>query len=828
MNRNEIIQVKKLLTLVMLLFMAGFVYAQGVTRQGKVASSGSDFVNSKGQRVSTGTLNVYGKILPAGFNCGADITINHLASGGVAPVDKTTTYETFSTPLFGYSKCVITKNLGASVQPATATDNTEAAAGWYWQFNRKQGFKHDGTTRTPNSSWVYPVSESSDWMQSNDPCAFELGSGWRIPTQLEWQTLDNSLNWGNYHQAFDSDFKLHAAGRLSYDYGNLASRGENMLYWSSTQYDESMAYDINGWLSNSLTISVSYKSTAFPLRCIKDCTPPTAPTGREVQAFYYDQTVSDLKVTGTAIKWYAELHGGSVLPDDTKLVDGNHYYASQTVGDCESTDRLDVTAQLFHCGNFLAVIHSASNGVAPVNKDISYRTRKTTLFGGNKCIIAQNLGAHQQATAPMDDDEAAAGWYWQFNRQQGYSHDGAIRIPNSTWNTSSDNESSTWETAKDPCALEMGEGWRILTYEEWTEADAGWTNAAQVYNSGLKLHMAGWLNAADGNLNQRGSQGNVWSSDESNTANGWSLDFTETSSQMSANQKANAYPVRCIRDCTPAPAPTGEPVQRFYAGQTLASLSVTGTSITWYDEAEGGNVLPTTTILADSVHYFATQTVNDCESVERLDVFAIQYACSGPAFVVSHLVAEGVAPVDKTVTYGTASTNLFGGYKCAITQNLGASNQATSATDATEASAGWYWQFNRKQGYKHDGTTRTPNTTWVTSIEEESDWLPENDPCALELGAGWRIPTQSEWYNARSTGGWNNVNDTYASVLKLHAAGGISYLGNLDYRGNMGKIWSITSSELNLAYRLEFNANFAEAYSHSFKSSGFSVRCIKD
>ena len=42
--------------------------------------------------------------------------------------------------------------------------------------------------------------------------------------------------------------------------------------------------------------------------------------------------------------------------------------------------------------------------------------------------------------------------------------------------------------------------------------------------------------------------------------------------------------------------------------------------------------------------------------------------------------------------------------KCWITSNLGASQQATAVNASTQASSGWYWQFNRKQGYKYDGT----------------------------------------------------------------------------------------------------------------------------
>ena len=110
-------------------------------------------------------------------------------------------------------------------------------------------------------------------------------------------------------------------------------------------------------------------------------------------------------------------------------------------------------------------------------------------------------------------------------------------------------------------------------------------------------------------------------------------------------------------------------------------------------------------------------------------------------------VAGSVAPVTKTALYGTA-TNVPGEpSKCWITSNLGADHQATAADDNTEASAGWYWQFNRRQGYKHDGTTRSPNTSWVTSISENSNWVPGNDPCSIELGDGWRLPTDTELMN---------------------------------------------------------------------------------
>jgi len=200
----------------------------------------------------------------------------------------------------------------------------------------------------------------------------------------------------------------------------------------------------------------------------------------------------------------------------------------------------------------------------------------------------------------------------------------------------------------------------------------------------------------------------------------------------------------------------------------------------------------------------------------------------GELITINH-VAGAVAPVTKTVTYGTV-TNIPGEItKCWITRNLGASQQATAVNDATEASAGWYWQFNRKQGYKHDGTTRTPNTTWITSISENSDWTAANDPCTLELGSGWRIPTKTEWENVDASGNWTNWNGPWNSGLKMHAAGYIyGGDGSLSGRGSYGNYWSsIQGSSVTEGHNLNFLSGLCDM-NNSYKAHGLSLRCLRD
>jgi hypothetical protein len=207
---------------------------------------------------------------------------------------------------------------------------------------------------------------------------------------------------------------------------------------------------------------------------------------------------------------------------------------------------------------------------------------------------------------------------------------------------------------------------------------------------------------------------------------------------------------------------------------------------------------------------------------------AVVFSC-GSSINVNH-AAGPVSPVTKMVTYGTINSISGEPSKCWITSNLGSDHQASAVNDATEASAGWYWQFNCKQGYKmdDDGTTRTPNTTWIISISEDLDWQPANDPCSLELGTGWRVPSRIEWENLDVSGGWTSWTDPWNSGLMLHAAGNLkSTDGSLSSRGGVGAYGCSQQADLIRTSYLRFGNGYSYIES-GYKSTGFSLRCIKD
>ena len=85
-----------------------------------------------------------------------------------------------------------------------------------------------------------------------------------------------------------------------------------------------------------------------------------SPTGASFQSFCQSDSpkVSNLVASGSNIKWYSSLTGGSVLASTTALSSG-HYYATQTAGGCESANRLDVVVNLGAAPSATGVVRSA-------------------------------------------------------------------------------------------------------------------------------------------------------------------------------------------------------------------------------------------------------------------------------------------------------------------------------------------------------------------------------------------------------------------------------------------------------------------------------------
>jgi hypothetical protein len=110
-------------------------------------------------------------------------------------------------------------------------------------------------------------------------------------------------------------------------------------------------------------------------------------------------------------------------------------------------------------------------------------------------------------------------------------------------------------------------------------------------------------------------------------------------------------------------APSGDATQTFCGTANITQLVVTGTGVKWYDAATGGNLLPSITAigLTNGTTYYASQTINSCESTERFAVTVVvnsipsapnataQDFCSAPT--VSQLL-----PIGSTINWYEVET----------------------------------------------------------------------------------------------------------------------------------------------------------------------------
>jgi uncharacterized protein (TIGR02145 family) len=173
------------------------------------------------------------------------------------------------------------RNLGATQVAASSTD--AASYGDLYQWGRGADghqLRSSGTTTVYSSStspgntfitvsnnWYTGTDRDNLWQGVNginNPCP----SGYRLPTEAEWQA--ERATWGSNDAAgaFASPLKLPMAGYRLYSDGSLRNFGVEGNYWSSTV---SSSYSRRLYLSSSPAyVGSSLRVLGFAVRCLKD------------------------------------------------------------------------------------------------------------------------------------------------------------------------------------------------------------------------------------------------------------------------------------------------------------------------------------------------------------------------------------------------------------------------------------------------------------------------------------------------------------------------------------------------------------------------------
>ena len=187
-------------------------------------------------------------------------------------------------------------------------------------------------------------------------------------------------------------------------------------------------------------------------------------------------------------------------------------------------------------------------------------------------------------------------------------------------------------------------------------------------------------------------------------------------------------------------APTGESQQYFCddVNPTYPNLAATGSNIKWYDAASDGNLLDDLTILVNGTSYYASQTVNGCESTSRLEVYVTVYtSSSAPESITPNTVTNNsnrVCPGDKV--------------ELTVVGNLG-----------THPGAHWVWYEGGKGNGSSIGTGTTINVypqldnTWYFVRSEGGCYITESDSTMVRV-----------WQNTKITKEPDDITVTYGCL----------------------------------------------------------------
>jgi len=140
--------------------------------------------------------------------------------------------------------------------------------------------------------------------------------------------------------------------------------------------------------STALTDGRTYYASQIVATCESNRIPVTVkiaatlpPTGNFSQLFCISQNskLTDIKITGSNIKWYSDNVAAVSLPATTALQDGFTYYATQTVDGCESVLRLPILI------NITSAIIPGLSGPEIKSLDIENTTATIVITGNSIC-----------------------------------------------------------------------------------------------------------------------------------------------------------------------------------------------------------------------------------------------------------------------------------------------------------------------------------------------------------------------------------------------------------------------------------------------------------
>ncbi|MEL1254284.1 T9SS type B sorting domain-containing protein [Flavobacterium sp. DGU38] len=352
---------------------------------------------------------------------------------------------------------------------------------------------------------------------------------------------------------------------------SVATTGQNIKWYDS---------QIAGVLLTNTTVlqnnTVYYASQTIN-GCESERTPVTiniqktlAPTGNANQSFCSKQnsTINNIQITGNQIKWYNALNNGSLLAETTNLQNGQTYYASQTVNSCESP-RFGIT---------VSIVNTPS---APTGNPNQYFCKKEIATLSNVQISGQNIK-----------------WY--------DTNSATAVLPNTTLleNNKTYYASQTIGCESDRTAI------LVKVYD--TALPSGNRNQqfcidqnATIANLNITGTTIKWYDSA--------TNGNILA--QTTLLQNGIYYVTQTLNNCESERLAVTVKIQDTQ------VPIADSPQTFCIQKNakIKDIDIAGQNIQWFESASSSVSLSESTLLENGITYYASQTINNCES-DRIPV----------------------------------------------------------------------------------------------------------------------------------------------------------------------------------------------------------------
>ncbi|SMD44479.1 major paralogous domain-containing protein [Aquiflexum balticum DSM 16537] len=322
------------------------------------------------------------------------------------------------------------------------------------------------------------------------------------------------------------------------------------------------------------------------------------PTASANQTLCTGAVVSEIEIEGENIRWYASTTGDALLTNSELLVSGKTYYATQTIGGCESASRRAVQVRVVNVPNFTAPQNQAFCNTATVSN--------LQATGSNISWYAdQNLTTFLSPTSPLENGRT----YYATQTQEGCQST-AVAVKVSI----------------------------IVVAPPSGNSEQEFCNSAFVSELNATGTSIQWFSTASGG---NPLAGNLPLQDGASYYAEQTVDSCPSATRLAVRVRIN----------TPQ-LPGGPSQQEFCEGALVSELQASGTNLIWYRNATGQETMNPNDPIQDGGSYFVSQRIGDCESARkeiRASIISVQPAivegeqqfCESDSPTVANLFAVG-------------------------------------------------------------------------------------------------------------------------------------------------------------------------------------------